>query len=102
MTIELREVAHGKFKSSDSFDGEMVTGSCEGGFFPHRRINNELILLLVIHAKDLFRDKFGPYFHNLKSGEGLSIPACSYGAHQQLVGSRSPRAESHPFYDTKG
>lgn len=60
MTIELREVALGKFKSSDSFDGEMVPGSWDGGFFPHTKINNELILLLVIHAKYLFRDKFGP------------------------------------------
>lgn len=59
MTIELREVALGKFKSSDSFDGEMVPGSWEGSFFPHRKINNELILLLVRYAKDLFRDKFG-------------------------------------------
>lgn len=62
MTIELREVALGKFKSSDSFDGEMVLGSWEGGFFPHRKINNELRLPLVIHAKDLFRDEFGPWF----------------------------------------
>lgn len=60
VTIELEEIALGKFKSSDSFDGEMVTGSCEGGFFLHRKINNEIILLLEIHAKDLIRDKIGP------------------------------------------
>lgn len=59
MTIELREVALGKFRSSDSFDGEMVLGSWEGGFFAHRKINNELVLLLVRYAKDLFRDEFG-------------------------------------------
>lgn len=59
MTIELREVALGKFRSSDSFDGEMVPGSWEGGFFAHRKINNELVLLLVRYAKDLFRDEFG-------------------------------------------
>lgn len=60
MTIELREVALGKFKSSDSFDGEMVTGSWEAGIFLHRKTNNELKLLLMIHAKDLIRDKIGP------------------------------------------
>lgn len=60
MTIELREVALGKFKSSDSFDGEMVPGSWESGFFPPRKINNKLLLLLVRYAKYLFRGKFGP------------------------------------------
>lgn len=94
MTIELEEVAFGKFKSSDSFDGEMVTGSCEGGFFLHRKINNEIILLLEIHAKDLIRDKIG--FQTLKSDEGLNISAASMAghAHQQVIDSRSPRMES--------
>jgi len=35
VTIELREVALGKFKSTDNFVGEMVAGSYEGGFFLH-------------------------------------------------------------------
>lgn len=62
MTIELGEVALGKFKSSDNFDVEMVSGRCEGGFFLCRKINNELKLLLLIHAKDLIMDKTSSSF----------------------------------------
>jgi len=52
VTLELGEVALGKFKSSDSFDGEMLTGSCEGGFFLHRKISNELKLLLMLQSQN--------------------------------------------------